>query len=70
MANVDDVAAYLVDHQPMTAMKLEKLVYYGQALYLVWHGVPLFEDPIEAWANGPVVRALYDEHRGLFSVAA
>ena len=32
MANVFDVAAYILKkHGPMTAMKLQKLVYYSQA---------------------------------------
>ncbi len=49
-------------------MKLQKLVYYAQAWSLVWDEKPLFKARIEAWANGPVVRALYDKHKGLFSV--
>jgi uncharacterized phage-associated protein len=52
----------------MSAMKLEKLVYYSQAWHLVWEDEPLFADRIEAWANGPVVPALYREHRGQFTV--
>lgn len=69
MASVHDVAAYILDkHGPMTAMKLQKLVYYAQAWSLVWDERPLFPERIEAWANGPVVRELYDRHRGLFRV--
>ena len=67
MAKVLDVAAYILRKQgPMTAMKLQKLVYYSQAWSLVWHSKPLFRNAIEAWANGPVVRALYNAHRGQF----
>ena len=69
MANVHDVAAYLLKHcGPMTAMKLQKLVYYSQAWSLVWDEKPLFPERIEAWANGPVVPALYERHRGAFKV--
>jgi uncharacterized phage-associated protein len=69
MASVHDVAAYILkEHGAMTAMKLEKLVYYSQAWALVWDEEPLFEEKIEAWANGPVVRDLYERHRGLFRV--
>ena len=50
----------------MTAMKLQKLVYYCQAWSLVWDEKPLFDQRIEAWANGPVVRELYEAHRGKF----
>jgi len=49
-------------------MKLQKLVYYSQAWSLVWDEKPLFEEKIEAWANGPVVRELYERHRGMFKV--
>lgn len=67
--SVHDVAAFILHHQgEMTAMKLQKLVYYSQAWSLVWDEVPLFEEPIEAWANGPVVRALYNRHQGQFKV--
>jgi uncharacterized phage-associated protein len=69
MANVHDVAAYILGRRgSMTAMKLQKLVYYSQAWALVWDEKPLFSERIEAWANGPVVRELYDRHRGLFLV--
>lgn len=69
MANVDDVAAYILNRQgPMTAMKLQKLCYYSQAWHLVWDSEPLFGSRIEAWANGPVVVDLYRKHRGQFTV--
>ena len=70
MATVFDVAAYILEKQgEMTAMKLQKLVYYSQAWSLVWDEKPLFDERIEAWANGPVVRELYEAHRGKFRVA-
>jgi uncharacterized phage-associated protein len=70
MASVHDVAAYiLLRHGSMTAMKLQKLVYYAQAWALVWDEEPLFPERIQAWANGPVVRELYDVHRGQFRIS-
>src|SRR4051812_44900775 len=70
MASAHDVAAYILARQGrMTAMKLQKLVYYSQAWAVVWDERPLFPERIEAWANGPVVRDLYDVHRGSFEVA-
>lgn len=70
MASAHDVAAYILARQGrMTAMKLQKLVYYSQAWSVVWDERPLFPERIEAWANGPVVRELYDLHRGSFEVA-
>ncbi|MEE8483821.1 MAG: type II toxin-antitoxin system antitoxin SocA domain-containing protein [Nitrospinota bacterium] len=67
--SVHDVAKYILKKQgSMTAMKLQKLVYYCQAWSLVWDEKPLFKENIEAWANGPVVRKLYEAHRGKFKV--
>lgn len=64
MASVTDVAAYILSERgPMTAMKLQKLVYYSQAWHLVWDEAALFDEHIEAWANGPVVPVLYKLHR-------
>jgi uncharacterized phage-associated protein len=69
MANVFDVAQYILSKKnPMTVMKLQKLVYYCQAWSLVWHEKLLFNECIEAWANGPVVRELYDLHKGQFEL--
>ena len=69
MATVHDVAAHILQKQgEMTAMKLQKLVYYSQAWSLVWDEEPLFAERVEAWANGPVVPDLYREHKGLFKV--
>ena len=70
MVSVHDVAAYILARRgSMTTMKLQKLVYYCQAWSVVWDEKPLFRETIRAWANGPVVRELYEEHRGLFEVA-
>ncbi|MBC6437030.1 MAG: DUF4065 domain-containing protein [Rhodobacteraceae bacterium] len=45
-------------------LKLYKLVYYAHAWYLGNGRGPLFEEDIEAWPHGPVVRDLYIEfHR-------
>lgn len=69
MAGVQDVAKYILQQKgEMDTWKLQKLVYYSQAWHLVWEGKPLFPEPIQAWANGPVVRALYDLHKGKFRV--
>jgi uncharacterized phage-associated protein len=69
MVSAHDVAAYILEkHGLISAMKLQKLVYYAQAWSLVWDDRPLFPERIEAWANGPVVRDLYDRHRGHFEL--
>jgi len=70
MASVDDVAAAVLARlRPLDTWKLQKLVYYCQAWHLVWEGEPLFQEEIEAWANGPVVPALYQKHKGQFRVS-
>jgi uncharacterized phage-associated protein len=69
MASVLDVAAYiLVTMGEMTTMKLQKLVYYCQGWELAWAGEPLFPEPIQAWANGPVSYDLFKAHQGRFRV--
>jgi len=66
---VFDVARYILEkYGPMSVMKLQKLVYYSQAWSLVWDEKPLFDEQIEAWANGPVIRELYNEHKGMFLI--
>lgn len=67
--SVFDVAKYILKQKgETTTMKLQKLVYYCQAWSLVWDEKPLFHERIEAWSNGPVVRELFDRHRGKFRI--
>ena len=69
--NVFDVAAYILGKcGELSALKLQKLVYYCQAWSLVWDDEPLFPERIEAWAYGPVVKELYEFHRGHFSLSS
>ena len=59
-----DVADYILAKKgTMSAMKLQKLVYYAQAWHLVWEDKELFPEEIQAWANGPVVPSLYTLHQ-------
>jgi uncharacterized phage-associated protein len=67
--SANDIAAYILERMgSMTTMKLQKLLYYCQAWSLVWDEESLFSEPIEAWASGPVIRELYNIHRGQFKV--
>ena len=66
--SVHDVAAYILQKcGEMSAMKLQKLVYYSQAWSLVWDERPLFSERIEAWIGGPIVPALFAQYEGTFS---
>jgi len=69
MVSAHDVTAYILARQgPLTAMKLQKLVYYAQAWSLCWDEAPLFDEEIQAWANGPVVPELFREHEGIYTI--
>lgn len=69
MNSVHNVAAYILEKRgKMTTMKLQKLLYYSQGWSLAWDEKPIFDEKIEAWANGPVVREVFARHRGYFTV--
>jgi uncharacterized phage-associated protein len=71
MASTFDVAKYITERTgEVSAMKLQKLMFYAQAWNLVWDEAPLFSEDFQAWANGPVLPTLYQKHRGLFKVDA
>jgi len=65
MANVEDIAAYILDQQgSATTLELQKLVYYANGWSLAWEGAALVDSPFEAWRNGPVSRRLFASHAG------
>lgn len=75
MADIKDVATYTVfrllqNGNTICHLKLQKILYYLQAWYLVYfdHNL-LFEDAPEAWVNGPVYRVIYDIYKdqGMFT---
>lgn len=71
MATARDVAQYIIEKLgAVTTMKLQKLVYYSQAWSVVWDDDVLFNQRIEAWRNGPVVRDLWKATRGEFRIHA
>lgn len=71
MADVLDVAQYVLERQgAMSAIKLQKLIYYCQAWSLVWTESPLFHNSMEAWASGPVSPELAAAHGSAFNLEA
>jgi uncharacterized phage-associated protein len=60
-----DAARYLLANQdssssePISNMKLQKLLYYADGYHLALFGSPLFMEPVQAWPYGPVVAAVY-----------
>lgn len=58
------VGNYLIDFShrvgdPLSNLKLQKLLYYAQAWYLALYDRPLCPEPIEAWVHGPAVPSVY-----------
>lgn len=71
MPSALDAAQFILERRgPMTTMKLQKLVYYSQVWSVVWDDDVLFDEEIQAWDNGPVVRELWEATRGRFRVGA
>ena len=60
--NVTEYDEYEV-YENLTHLKLQKLVYFAQGIYLAFTGNSLFSDKIMAWEHGPVVKKLYDEFK-------
>lgn len=72
-----DVAKYIVDYtydhgNPVSNLRLQKILYFVQAEFLVSKGRPCFQEKILAWNLGPVVREVYHEYRifGSASIAS
>jgi uncharacterized phage-associated protein len=64
MAAALNVAKYIIKSLPTDNLKLQKLLYYSQAVYLVLNDKrPLFPEDIEAWDYGPVVPPVYREYK-------
>lgn len=69
MANVFDVADFFIqianqsEDDQMTNLKLNKLLYYAQGVYLARTGRPLFDENIEAWTFGPVIPNIYRKYK-------
>lgn len=47
----------------VTPLKLQKLLYFAQAVSLSLYDKKLFEDNIEAWKYGPVIASLYQKYK-------
>jgi len=69
MASVFDLAKYILSiTDKITTMKLQKLVYYSQAWSVTLHDEPIFDEPVRAWSDGPVVRELFLQHKGMWDI--
>ena len=52
-----------VNGDSVTNLKLQKILYFTQAWHLVNFNRPIFNEPIEAWAYGPVIRSVYENYK-------
>lgn len=70
MTSILDVAQFFLEKSEygMSTMKLQKLCYYAQGWHLAFTDQPMFPETFEAWRAGPVSYALFDKHRGMYSV--
>ena len=66
--NHDKIKNISEDVGGISNLKLQKLLYYAQGVYLAIKGIPLFEEPIYAWQHGPVVPCVYEQYN-LFGAA-
>lgn len=63
-----DVAHYIISScngqgKGISNLKLQKILYFVQAEFLVSANKPCFEDRIEAWDFGPVVPNVYHQYK-------
>jgi uncharacterized phage-associated protein len=49
--------------EPLTQMKLQKMVFFAQGLHLALHGDPLCSEPFFAWKFGPVIPSIYQLYK-------
>lgn len=67
MDTAKQIANYMLSKKTLTPKQVQKLLYYAYSLYLVKYNDSfrqegmnkLFEDKIEAWEHGPVIRDVY-----------
>ncbi len=68
MYRASDIARYIIErcketNRTISNLKLQKILYFVQAEFLVSTNHACFSDPIEAWDFGPVVPNVYFEYR-------
>lgn len=68
MTTASQIARYIVAHSqevgdPVTNLKLQKLLYYVQGWNLGVNEAPAFPERLEAWVHGPVQPAVYGQYK-------
>ncbi|WP_269225421.1 Panacea domain-containing protein [Flavobacterium eburneipallidum] len=60
-----NIACYFVNRAfsekvTMTNLKLQKMIYIANGIYIAKHKEPLIIERVEVWAYGPVIKPVYD----------
>jgi uncharacterized phage-associated protein len=65
MTSVKDVSKTVIlkSLEPISNLKLQKLLYYVQGWSLALYDRPAFHEEIQAWIHGPVVPAAFYEYK-------
>lgn len=64
-----DIANFFVQlsndlpEENITNLKLNKLCYYAQGWSIAKLGYPLFDEDIQAWDYGPVIKSVYETYK-------
>ncbi|MGL5413340.1 Panacea domain-containing protein [Cetobacterium sp.] len=61
--NVIQIVDYILTKKKMTNLRLQKILYFVQAFSLVSLDKPMFNEEINAWEYGPVVKEVYDKYK-------
>ena len=67
--NVNDITDHTIlrltsdESMDLPNLKLQKILYYIQAWYLVFNNKSLFDGEFQAWVHGPVNRNVYDRFK-------
>jgi len=56
--------------EPLTQLKVMKLLYYAQGFMMAKFKIKLFRDDILAWDYGPIVRIVYEKYQGKRSIVS
>mgnify|MGYP001636790098 CR=1 FL=1 len=67
--SVADIATYIIRYcndknYAVSNLKLQKILYFIQAEFLVRKNRPCFKEKVEAWPFGPVVPEVYHSYKG------
>lgn len=67
--NVADMRSNIMV-EPLTQMKVMKLMYYAQGIMLAAYDKKLFSDDIVAWKYGPVVEKVHETYKGFREIVS